>query len=271
MLRPLAARIAVCIAAALALTAMSASEQLVVIRSTSPAYAPGTVIQQDATVKLPEGQEIEVISPKGNRSTFKGPHNGPVAARGRKIRSESLRAVGDAVFGKDIPTAVLGATRRIPRPEEDNVPPYDYPKVLVDVMRDTTQCVFEDARIILRRPAPEGRAKIHISSVNGGQSVSLIWPALDVDMAWPSELEIEDGDQFRIVRATENLETPKLTGNEWDEENAVAHPPVMVTFKSMTPRENPIEATIQYATLGCSDQAKRVADGISRAASAEGG
>ena len=104
--------------AAMALPASAAD--LVVVASSAPDLAPGTVVKSEAVLKVPAGASVTLISGTGKTVTLKGPHSGPpggaAAAMPASFRSSTSRTTASSTStGQPAPRRWHGRPRfRLP-------------------------------------------------------------------------------------------------------------------------------------------------------------
>jgi hypothetical protein len=172
-------------------TASVSSAAVLVVRSSGPSaknFPAGKSIDDKAQISLKANDMLVVLDARGTR-TLKGPGTftpgGPAKAAGTM---SSLSAVTGAGKGR----ARVGAVRSVGAgPAKPNI-------WQVDVSKSSNMCVTSPSNVTLWR---QDASKPVTLTVAGGQpngSKQLSWAAGQSTLAWPSDLPISDGADYRL-------------------------------------------------------------------------
>jgi hypothetical protein len=208
------------------------AEDAVLISSTAADLVPGAIITEDQTLSLPAQTDITVLFRSGSLVRLKGPFAGTLAAAHQTPGAPQSGASGlvQALRAQGIDASVVGASRNIS--SKDGALNGD--RVIVDLGRSAIYCIDDSDTVWLRRSAEiPGNVRLR-----RGESVrELAWPEGAAQIAWPSEVKIEDSDRFEALDGTG---APRAT----------------LIFRRL---KRPASATAwiaQTALLGCRDQAE---------------
>jgi hypothetical protein len=173
------------LAAAFLLTAGAALADILVVRSTGPSarsFAPGKRLPETARISLKPGDQLIVLDGRGTR-VIRGPGTFtagvPAAARIESGPASQRRAR-------------IGAVRGVEKGELR--PPSIWH---VDVARSSNVCVADPAKVTLWRADPTRTLTLNIGRP-GGRSKQLGWQTGSSTLAWPSELPVTDGAEYRL-------------------------------------------------------------------------
>ncbi|HEX6376353.1 MAG TPA: hypothetical protein VFZ91_11605 [Allosphingosinicella sp.] len=174
------------IAAALLATAGAAMADILVVRSSGPSaksYPPGRRLPENARISLKPSDQLIVLDGRGTR-IIRGPGTftagAPAAGRvATATPAVQRRARIGAVRGID-----TGALR----------PPSIWH---VDVARSSNVCVADASKLTLWRADPDAAATLSITGA-GGRARQLGWQPGSSTLAWPSDLPVADGAEYRL-------------------------------------------------------------------------
>ena len=174
------------IAAALLLTAGAALADILVVRSTGPSakgFPPGKRLPESARISLKASDQLVVLDGRGTR-IIRGPGNFTAGAP----------AVGRVASAA--PTvqrrARIGAVRGV---ETGELRP---PSIWhVDVARSSNFCVADASKVTLWRADAANALSLNIGGP-GGRSKQLSWQPGSSTLAWPSDLPVADGAEYRL-------------------------------------------------------------------------
>lgn len=174
------------LAAALLAGAAPALADILVVRSTGPtakSYPPGKRLPESARIALKAGDQLTVLDGRGTRM-IRGPGTfvagAPAPRLALTVPSTDRRARIGAVRGVD-----NGELR----------PPSIWH---VDVARSSNVCVADPAKVTLWRADAAAAATLSISG-EGGLSRRLDWQPGSTTLAWPSDLPVADGAEYRLA------------------------------------------------------------------------
>jgi hypothetical protein len=174
------------IAAALLVAASTAMADVLVVRSSGPSargFPPGKRLPDSARISLKASDQLIVLDGRGTR-IIRGPGTfaagAPAAGR---IASAAPALDRRARIG-----AVRGLERGALRP----------PSIWhVDVARSSNVCVADSSRLTLWRADPAKALTLDIGGP-GGRSERLGWQPGSSTLAWPADLPVTDGAEYRL-------------------------------------------------------------------------
>jgi len=189
--------------AAIALPASAAD--LVVVASSAPGVAPGSVVKSDTVLKIPVGASVTLISGTGKTVTLKGPHSGPPGAGGGGTGSPDLIAsLSGLLKGSERETGALGTMRALAPP----APPTD--PWVIDVGLSGDHCVAAAGVATLWRGSSSHTRPVSIIDLKDNSQLDVDWPAGAATLAWPSTVPLADGGRY-LVRMKGSATAAKLT------------------------------------------------------------
>ncbi|HYJ82947.1 MAG TPA: hypothetical protein VEW26_08925 [Allosphingosinicella sp.] len=173
-------------AAACLLAAGPALADILVVRSSGPSarsFPPGKRLPESARITLKANDQLTVLDGRGTR-VIRGPGTfaagAPAAGR--------VASAGPVVQRR----ARIGAVRGI---ETGELRP---PSIWhVDVARSSNICVADPSKVTLWR-ADAGEALTLNIGGPGGQTRQLSWQPGSSTLAWPSDLPVADGSEYRL-------------------------------------------------------------------------
>lgn len=159
---------------------------ILVVRSTGPSaksFPPGKRLPESARITLKASDQLIVLDGRGTR-VIRGPGTfaAGASAAGR------VASAAPAVQRR----ARIGAVRGI---ETGELRP---PSIWhVDVARSSNVCVADPAKVTLWRADPGEALMLNVSAA-GGRTKQLRWQPGSSTMAWPSDLPVADGSEYRL-------------------------------------------------------------------------
>ncbi len=227
---------------------------LVVVRVKGAGFRVGDILRAGQSLSLARGEELDLLSSRGRRMTYKGPYSGPVDSRGQPEDRTRLQLIRDAIFGLDEGTQVLGGTRRAPRPrlpdtagETPDAAPTpsgpEGPSILIDLSAEDTWCAVDDLPVWLIRPN-FGRARATLTIADGTQSAPLTWSFFSDAARWPDAVSQKDGERYTV--AFESGES------------------VSFSLRKVTSTEEPAQDLVRLAENGCRTQVERAVTASAR-------
>jgi hypothetical protein len=173
----------IALAALLSSVAVSASANVLVVRSSGPsarAYPAGRSLPDNQRLQLRAGDTLVVLDARGTR-TFRGPGNftAGTAAPGVRIadndgRRARIGAVRSAGFVASSPTTIWH----------------------VDVSQSGNMCLASTSNVMLWRSDSSQAATLAISGPGGSRTIQ--WPAGRATLSWPADLPIANGGAYRL-------------------------------------------------------------------------
>lgn len=174
------------LAAAFLLTGSVALADILVVRSTGPSaksFPPGKRLPETARISLKASDQLVVLDGRGTR-IIRGPGTftagAPTAGR--------VASAGPAVQRR----ARIGAVRGV---ETGELRP---PSIWhVDIARSSNFCVADSSKVTLWR-GDSAEALILSIGGSGGRLKRLSWQPGSSTMAWPSDLPVAEGAEYRL-------------------------------------------------------------------------
>jgi hypothetical protein len=174
------------IAAVLLAAATGAAADILVVRSIGPSaksYPPGRRLPESARISLKASDQLVVLDGRGTR-IIRGPGTFTAGAP-TAGRIASATPSGDR-------RARIGAVRGL---ESGALRP---PSIWhVDVSRSSNFCVADPSKVTLWRADAASAATLAIAGSNGPVR-RLAWQPGSSTLAWPSDLAVTDGAEYRL-------------------------------------------------------------------------
>ena len=179
------------VAAVLLAGASAAMADILVVRSSGPSakgYPPGRRLPESARLVLKAGDQLIVLDGRGTRII-----RGPGAFTAGAPAVGRVASAAPAVDRR----ARIGAVRGL---ETGELRP---PSIWhVDVSRSSNVCVADPARVTLWRADPDKAATLTIAG-RGGRTRQLGWQPGSTTVAWPSDLPVAEGAEYRLTGSGE--------------------------------------------------------------------
>ncbi len=169
------------IAAALVTTAGTAAANVLVVRSTNPAYRAGQSLPDNARITLRAGEQLMILANGGTR-TFRGP--GTFSPNTRVASTTTVNTGGRI--------ARVGAIR------DAGIIPRGPTIWHVDVTQSGTFCLASTANVMLWRP--DASAPVRYTITGPGGARMLTWAANEPTHAWPRQAPITNGATYTITQ-----------------------------------------------------------------------
>jgi hypothetical protein len=172
-------------------SASASSAAVLVVRSSGPSaksFPAGKSLEDNAQISLKANDMLVVLDARGTR-TLKGPGTftpgGPAKAAGTM---SSLSAVTGSNKGR----ARVGAVRSVGGgPAKPNI-------WQVDVSKSSNICIASPANVTLWRPDSSKPVTLTVAGGAANASRQLPWAAGQSTLAWPTDLPISDGVDYRL-------------------------------------------------------------------------
>lgn len=159
---------------------------ILVVRSSGPSaksYPPGRRLPESARLVLRAGDQLIVLDGRGTRVI-----RGPGAFTAGAPASGRIASAAPAVDRRARIGAVRGLETGALRP----------PSIWhVDVSRSSNVCVADPARVTLWRADPATGETLTIAGP-GGRTKRLDWRPGSSTLAWPSDLPVAEGAEYRL-------------------------------------------------------------------------
>jgi hypothetical protein len=177
----------------------AALAETIVVKSAGPsarAWPPGKSIPDNSKLSLKEGDSITILDGRGTR-VLKGP--GTFATSASTATGSSftslLKNTGTRVGRTGAVRGVGGSAEAKP----SNV-------WLVDATKSGTVCVTSGDGVSVWMPASASGSTLTFTRVSDGKSATVTMGALQATKAWPVDLPVANGEQYRVSWA--GLATP---------------------------------------------------------------
>ena len=162
---------------------------ILVVRSIGPSaksYPPGRRLPESARIGLKAGDQLVVLDGRGTR-IIRGPGTFTAGA-------PATGRIASAAPSTDR-RARIGAVRGL---ETGELRP---PSIWhVDVSRSSNVCVADPAKVTLWRADPGKAARLSIAGP-GGRARQVEWQPGSSTLAWPSDLPVAEGAEYRLSGA----------------------------------------------------------------------
>jgi hypothetical protein len=171
--------------------ATAASADILVVRSTGPSaksFPPGKSLPDNGRITLKANDRLVVLDSRGTRE-LKGPGS---FTPGGPAQAASRTAGLSAVAGSPQRRARIGAVRSVASA------PARSPSIWhVDVSKSSNVCLADPNKVMLWRADTAKPVTLTVTGRNGA-SKNLSWPAGQSTLAWPSDLSINDGADYKL-------------------------------------------------------------------------
>jgi hypothetical protein len=173
----------------------AAARQLVVIKSSSPSYSVGKILDQAQALKLGAGKDLTVVGEDGKVTKLTGPFSGvlntnsnaPSTPEDSRMVATLSRLVSKGSDGKDI----VGTMRSAPGKGSND--PW-----VINLRRWGDHCVQAGKARFWRVKSPK-KAKFKIrENWRGGKLAIAKWPRKTAEINWPKKLPLTDGAKYRV-------------------------------------------------------------------------
>jgi Domain of unknown function (DUF4384) len=212
------------------------AEEAVIVDTTAPGQTPGTVIGDGQRLSLPDGSSATLIFQSGDMMKLHGPFNGSLP---RAVR-ESAAGLADALRMQGVDVSIVGGSRDLAASARRAM---DGGDIRIDPQRSATYCIGRRDTLWLRRPI--GGDVLEIRRKETARTVA--WPEGALQIPWPDDVMIEDGDHFTFVGKDGN-----------------AHG--QVSFRRMDTASRGEAAWVaQMFLMGCAEQAQPALREVARA------
>lgn len=223
---------ALTLAAACCLSLPAWAEDLVVIESTLPAFAPGATVKGESPIKLPEKSKLVLVSETGKTVTLTGPYDGKAGQAGGKGGDGKLiSALSTLVRSTQEDAQSVGAIRAAGIKTRADA-------LRINLSESGDYCLTSGSPEITRYQSESG-AKVTVNAVKGDLKASLDWPKGGINFTgWPASLPIEDGATYLVEQDGKDSRTMLILHMVQDQAPTDAH------------------RAIAMAEQGCMEQAK---------------
>ena len=181
------------------------AQDLVVVSSTAPSVAPGQMIKSDASIDVPAGASVTLVSESGKILTLTGPHSGLPGLEGRGGGGDAnlLSSLSGLLSASGKETASLGTMRAVSPPK----PPGD--PWVINIGRSGDHCVAKGGPATLWRAKSAKAVTLTLKNLNDRSKAKAAWPAGAGTLQWPSGVTIAEGAKY-LVRIKGSRTASKL-------------------------------------------------------------
>lgn len=188
------------LAALLCLPAASpaSADQFVVIESTAPGIATGTVLQSGQSITLPAGARVSLVSDRGTVATLTGPFSGVPPVGGGGASDPTVVDAISSLFAQTGPRAQSWGTFRgesAMRGEGGDAPSDVW---TINLQQSERICLPAGTAPRLWRAAADGELLVVLVHVSSGREAYLRFADGVQDVAWPGELPLIDGGEYAL-------------------------------------------------------------------------
>jgi hypothetical protein len=227
------------VAALLGVAVPAAAEDFVVIESTTPQLAVGSMIAGGQAIALPANSRAVLAGDTGRTVSLAGPFSGPVAqgSAAGAGNGQLLTALAGLVRKKEADTSAVGAVRAADVAWRQEAATSLADVVAIDTGDGGEVCLYDPAKAELIRGPGETASRVNILNATSGAAATLDWGGAR-RLPWPQELPLEDGESYVF-------EQP-------------GKPTAAVATVHVLPNEvpNDIARIAQLADVGCDGQAR---------------
>ncbi|MBT3358323.1 MAG: hypothetical protein HN403_01705 [Rhodospirillales bacterium] len=179
--------------------------EMVVIASTAAEIKGGQVVKDGATLNVPDGASVTLVSSDGAALTINGPFTG--VPGGKKAGSGGDNSLVSSLSGllssTGKKTAALGVMRAGATKDPDD--PWT-----VNTERSGKQCVRAGVPAVLWRSNAGKKATLKIRNMKSKERTTTEWPSGAEKLKWPEGSAVSDGEQY-IIRKKGDKTAKKIT------------------------------------------------------------
>ncbi|MBC8159114.1 MAG: hypothetical protein H8E94_07270 [Alphaproteobacteria bacterium] len=181
--------------------------EMVVIASTAAGTTGGQVIQDGATLDVPAGTSVTLVSSDGAALTIDGPFSGVPGGKagggGGGGDNSLVSSLAGLLSSTGKKTAALGVMRAGATKDPDD--PWT-----VNTERSGKQCVRSGVPAVLWRANAKKAATLKIKNRKTRKTAEAEWPSGADKLTWPEGSAVSDGVQY-IVRKKGDKTAKKIT------------------------------------------------------------
>lgn len=170
---------------------------LVVLESNTPALRAGQLVD-DASLDLPAGATITVLSANGLSTTVTGPHSGALpAAEKTKDNSRLSAALSRLIVDNATTSSSLGAVRSIETAA-------NVPMGTLSAEHVGAQCVVANALPAIQRDQAGSAETASLKQIPGDEA-EIVWARGQETTDWPATIPIVDGGIYLLRRTDRTI------------------------------------------------------------------
>lgn len=179
--------------AAACLVGVARADDAVVLASTPPGPAPGTIVADGQVLRLPERASLTLLFRSGEMLRLRGPLDASLAALRGAGREKSPHAMASGLRASGVDAAVIGGTRSLSSSLRQRI---DTDDIEVSLEQTATYCLGPSNTLWLKRAAT-GAQIVGLSRAETLRQVR--FPELAERIEWPADVMIEDGDRITFL------------------------------------------------------------------------
>jgi hypothetical protein len=173
----------------------AAARQLVVVKSSSPSYRVGKILDQAQALKLGAGKDLTVVGEDGKVTKLTGPFSGvlnensdaPAVPGDRRMIAALSRLVSKKSDGKAVTRTMRSG------PGKGSNDPW-----VINLRRWGDHCVQVGKARFWRVKSPK-KAKFTIrENWRGGKLAIAKWPRKTAEIVWPKKMPLTNGAKYRV-------------------------------------------------------------------------
>ena len=170
------------------------ARQLVVIKSSSPSYSVGKILDQAQALNLSAGTDLTVVEEDGKVTKLTGPFSGVLSKNNddpsARIDGRMITTLSRLVSKESDGRASIGKMRSAPGKGSND--PW-----VINLRRWGDHCVQAGKARFWRVKSPK-KAKFTIrENWRGGKLAIARWPRKTAEIKWPKKLPLSDGAKYR--------------------------------------------------------------------------
>lgn len=236
-------RLSLAVAIFLTLFGVARAEELVVIESTLPNLAPGSIVDGTKPLTLPEKSRVVLVSESGKNIALQGPWQGKpntgsaVAADGTprlltglaslvRLSAEDANSVG-AIRAASIKTRADA--------------------LMINLSESGDYCIADLNSVDMTRYISESSRRVTLNAVRGDVTTTLTWPAGRDRTTWPRDLPIEDGATYLVEQEGKDTRTMLVLHAIVDDTPTDAHRAVFMAERGCTEQARMLLALLRKA------------------------
>jgi hypothetical protein len=175
----------------LPVAAAPGADDVVLLASTAPGYAPGMVVTATDPLHLPEGASMTLLFRSGQMLQMRGPFDGTLSSMHSPADTDSVTTLAGVFRMQGVDATVIGGARaiHIVGLREAGT------DIQVNPQHSGTWCVHDADLIWIARPDSDGQFALR----RRGSVRAIAWPAGATRIEWPADLLLEDGDRFEVI------------------------------------------------------------------------
>lgn len=238
-MKPLAFAVAVLVSWA----GLAQAEELVVVDSTLPAVAPGSLVDGAKLLSLPEKSRVVLVSESGRTIALAGPWQGKpgeAAAGAGDSNGRLVTALASLVRTSQEDAHSVGAIRAAGVKTRADA-------LMVNLSESGDYCVSDAKGVEVTRYPSETGAHVTLNAVQGNGKTTLVWPTGRDRSSWPADLPINDGATYLVEQDGKDSRTMIVLHMIVDDTPTDAHRAVFMAEQGCSEQARMLLALIRKA------------------------